>query len=242
MLVAGGARGIGRAIAWRIAEEGGMVCVIDIRVQDLDNLKSQGIQSGLSIDTTVCDLSVESAVITAIEEVLGRQGRLDVVVNCVGIVGATGINIDSYDTSIFQRVLEVNLTAAFLLTKYAIPPMLKRSYGRILHITSIGGKEGNPGMVGYAASKSGMIGLVKAVGKEYAGTGITVNGLAPAVIATEFNETTAKETIDYMTSKIPMGRMGTTDEVASIACWIVSEEASFNTGFVFDLSGGRATY
>ena len=120
--------------------------------------------------------------------------------------------------------------------------MLARDYGRILHIASIGGKEGNPGMVGYAASKSGLLGLVKGVGKEYADRGITVNGLAPAVIATPMNQDTAPETLTYMTSKIPMGRLGTVAEVAAITCWIVSKEASFNTGFIFDLSGGRATY
>ena len=120
--------------------------------------------------------------------------------------------------------------------------MVKAGYGRILHVTSIGGKEGNPGMMGYAASKSGLIGLVKGAGKEYAESGITVNGIAPAVIATEFNENTDPAMLKYMTDKIPMKRMGTIEEVAALSCWIVSKEASFNTGFVFDISGGRATY
>jgi len=120
--------------------------------------------------------------------------------------------------------------------------MRLQNYGRILHITSIGGKEGNPGMVGYVASKSGLIGLVKGIGKEFADTGITVNGLAPAVIATEMNEDTDPAMLEYMKSKIPMGRLGTVEEVAALASWIVSKEASFNTGVIFDLSGGRATY
>lgn len=120
--------------------------------------------------------------------------------------------------------------------------MLKHNYGRILHLASIGGKEGNPHMVGYAASKSGLMGLIKGVGKEYAQTGITVNGLAPAVIATEMNENTDPEVLQYMIDKIPMKRLGTVEEAAAISCWLVSSEASFNTGSIFDLSGGRATY
>ena len=120
--------------------------------------------------------------------------------------------------------------------------MAKQEYGRILLLASIGGKEGNPGMVGYAASKSGVMGLVKAIGKEYAEMGITVNGLAPAVVATPMNADTDPEMLEYMTSKIPMNRLCSVEEVAALSCWIVSKEASFNTGFVFDISGGRATF
>jgi 3-oxoacyl-[acyl-carrier protein] reductase len=138
--------------------------------------------------------------------------------------------------------LKINITGAFLITKHTIPYMQVHNYGRILHIASIGGKDGNPNMVGYAASKSGLIGLVKGVGKEFAESGITVNGLAPAVIATEMNQETAPEVLKYMADKIPMKRLGTVEEAAAISCWIVSREASFNTGFIFDLSGGRAVY
>ncbi len=128
------------------------------------------------------------------------------------------------------------------MTKYALKAMEKNNYGRILLIASIAGKEGNPFMTGYSSMKAGVIGLVKGAGKEYASTGITINGMAPAVIKTAMNENTAPEQLAYMTSKIPMGRLGTAGEVASLAAWIVSKEASFNTGFIFDLSGGRATY
>ena len=128
------------------------------------------------------------------------------------------------------------------MTKHAIKAMEVHNYGRILLIASIAGKEGNPGMTGYSSTKAGVIGLVKGIGKEYAQTGITVNGLAPAVIKTAFNDNTAPEQLAYMTAKIPMNRLGTVEEVASLASWIVSKEASFNTGFVFDISGGRATY
>jgi 2-dehydro-3-deoxy-L-rhamnonate dehydrogenase (NAD+) len=128
------------------------------------------------------------------------------------------------------------------MLKHSLPAMLEQNYGRILLIASISGKEGNPGMVGYSTSKAGVIGLVKAVGKEYATSGVTLNALAPAVIQTPMNQDTSPEQLKYMLDRIPMKRLGTVAEVASLACWIVSEEASFNTGFIFDLSGGRATY
>jgi 2-dehydro-3-deoxy-L-rhamnonate dehydrogenase (NAD+) len=128
------------------------------------------------------------------------------------------------------------------MLKHSLPAMLEQNYGRILLIASISGKEGNPGMVGYSTSKAGVIGLVKAVGKEYATSGVTINALAPAVIQTPMNQDTSPEQLKYMLDRIPMKRLGTVEEVASLACWIVSAEASFNTGFIFDLSGGRATY
>ena len=128
------------------------------------------------------------------------------------------------------------------MAKYAIKAMERHNYGRILLIASIAGKEGNPTMVGYSATKSGVIGLVKGIAKEYADTGITINGLAPAVIKTAMNENTAPEQLAYLTAKIPMKRLGTVEEVAAISAWVVSKECSFTTGFVFDISGGRATY
>jgi 3-oxoacyl-[acyl-carrier protein] reductase len=128
------------------------------------------------------------------------------------------------------------------MVKYALKAMERNNYGRILLMASIAGKDGNPFMAGYSATKAGVIGLVKAIGKEYAETGITVNGLAPAVIKTAMNEKTAPEQLEFLTSKIPMKRLGTIEEVASISAWIVSKESTFTTGFVFDLSGGRATY
>ncbi|MCL4143687.1 UNVERIFIED_CONTAM: hypothetical protein GTU68_027064 [Idotea baltica] len=164
------------------------------------------------------------------------------MVNSAGIIGPTSTPITDYSYQKFRSVIDVNLHGTFLMTKYSLPYMEAQGYGRILLISSIGGKEGNPGMIGYAASKSGVIGLVKAIGKEFAGKGITVNGLAPAVIATPMNQQTDPKMLEYMTKKIPMGRLGTVDEAASISTWIVSKEASFNTGVIFDLSGGRATF
>jgi len=241
-VVAGGARGIGGAVAERLANEGALVAILDVRQEELgtkvDQIRNQGNQAvGFEID-----LTHEARLSEILHAVYNLDQRIDILVNTVGIVGPTGISIVDYPYDQFQRVLEVNLSSAFLITKHVIPYMQKHDYGRILHVASIGGKDGNPNMVGYAASKSGLIGLVKGVGKELAETGITVNGLAPAVIATEMNQDTAPEVLKYMAEKIPMKRLGTVDEAAAISCWIVSPEASFNTGYIFDLSGGRATY
>ena len=164
------------------------------------------------------------------------------MVHAAGIVGPSGTKITDYPVEEYDKVYAVNLRGSFLMTKYAVKSMEKYNYGRILLLASIAGKEGNPFMTGYSSSKAGVIGLVKGIGKEYAQTGITVNGLAPAVIKTPMNEKTAPEQLAYMTAKIPMGRLGTIEEVAALSCWIVSKEASFNTGHVFDISGGRATY
>ncbi|MDN5200283.1 SDR family NAD(P)-dependent oxidoreductase [Fulvivirgaceae bacterium BMA10] len=235
-IVAGGARGIGNGIARRLAQEGAKVIIGDMR----HGQKPAPEQS--NIDFNLLDITQEEEVSGFVNNVYNQYKRLDIMVNCAGIVGPTSRKITDYDYQDFNKVLAVNLQGAFLITKYCIEPMLKHNYGRILHMTSVGGKEGNPGMIGYAASKSGLIGLVKGIGKEYAETGITVNGLAPAVIATEFNENTDPKTLQYMVDKIPMKRLGTVEEVAALSCWIVSKEASFNTGCVFDLSGGRATY
>lgn len=241
-VVTGGARGIGRAVAHRLASEGAAVVIFDVLHARLQQTLEEMGQENLAVSGRSVDITDEEAVRVAIDEVAQRHGRLDILVNCAGIVGESSVKIADYSTSVFDKVVEVNLKGAFLLTKYAVPHMLERNYGRILHIASIGGKEGNPGMVGYAASKSGLMGLVKGVGKEYAQQGITVNGIAPAVIATEMNADTDPAMLKYMTDKIPMGRLGTVDEVAALAAWIVSEEASFNTAYVFDLSGGRATF
>jgi 3-oxoacyl-[acyl-carrier protein] reductase len=139
-------------------------------------------------------------------------------------------------------VVAVNLRGSFLVTKHALGPMAARGYGRILLFASIAGKEGNAGMVAYSATKAGVIGLVKSVGKEFAESGVTINAIAPAVIRTAMVESMDQWQVDYMTEKIPMKRCGTLDEVTALACWVVSREASFNTGAVFDLTGGRATY
>lgn len=241
-IITGGASGLGRGIAERIASEGGTVVLFDVNEALLQEvvqiLKSRGHEAGAQR----VDISSEADVKAAFTAVEDTYGKIDIMVNAAGIVGPTNTKITEYTTEAFDQISAVNLRGTFLVTKYAVLAMEKHHYGRILLIASIGGKEGNPGMVGYAATKSGVMGLVKGVGKEYAQSGITVNGLAPAVIKTAMNADTAPETLAYMTSKIPMARLGTVEEVAAISTWIVSPECSFCTGFVFDISGGRATY
>lgn len=168
--------------------------------------------------------------------------RIDILFNSAGIVGPTSTKITDFSTAEFDKIYEINLKVTFLITKYTLKIMEKFGTGRILLIASIAGKEENPGMIGYSATKAGVIGLVKGVAKEFADTKITVNGLAPAVIKTAMNENTSPEQLGYMTAKIPMKRLGTVEEVAAMSCFIVSDENSFSTGFIFDISGGRATY
>ena len=241
-VITGGARGIGLGIGTRIAQEGGQVVLLDILQKELEEAGSKLRSENLPITTQILDITDEVQVKTCLEKVAKDYGRLDIMVNAAGIVGPSSTKASEYSFDDFKKVIDINLNGSFLMTKYAIPAMLANNYGRILLIASIGGKEGNPGMAGYAASKSGVMGLVKGIGKEYAQSGITVNGLAPAVIATPMNLDTHPDMLKYMTDKIPMGRLGTIEETAAISCWIVSNEASFNTGFVFDLSGGRATF
>ena len=241
-IVTGGGSGIGLGIGKRIAQEGGTVILADINEGSL--AKTQGALGDLPghVATLRTDVTSEDEARALIRFAEEQFGRLDIVVNCAGIVGVTATNIDEYDLASFCKVLDTNLIGSFLITKYALKAMLPRGYGRILLLASISGKEGNPGMAGYSVSKAGVIGLVKAIGKEVAHTRITVNGLAPALVDTPLLSDASDEALAYMTSRIPMGRLGTVEETAAIACWIVSGEASFNTGAVFDLSGGRATY
>ncbi len=236
-IVTGGASGIGAAIADRIAAEGGQVALFD---RDAAALEQIGPAPGRL--PLMVDVADETAVQAGFARVVDQFGRLDILVNSAGIVGPTSTNIVDYRSDDFGHVLQVNLVGTFNVTQAAVRAMLPRNYGRILLIASMAGKEGNPGMVGYSTAKAGVIGLVKAVGKEYAETGLTVNGLAPAVIRTPMNAKTSPEQLRYLTERIPMKRLGTVEEAAALAAWIVSDEASFTTGFVFDLSGGRATY
>ena len=241
-IVTGGASGIGAGVATRMADEGAHVALFDVNEADLQKEVAHIKEAGGRASHAVVDIAADAQVRSSIDRVVKDHGRLDILVNSAGVVGPNGTKAVDYPADEFEKVIAVNLTGAFLVAKYAIPHMLKRNYGRILLISSIGGKEGNPGMAGYAASKAGVMGLVKGIGKEYAESGITVNGLAPAVIRTAMNEQTAPDMLRYMTSLIPMKRLGEIEEVAALICWICSKEASFNTGFVFDISGGRATY
>lgn len=241
-VISGGADGLGKGIAKRIATEGGQIIILDINKAKLDEAVDELTSIGLKVKGLEVNVAVEKDVAEVFEKIVSEYGKIDVMVNSAGIVKSTNTKITDYSTEVFDEVYAVNLRGTFLMTKYALKVMESKNYGRVLLIASIAGKEGNPGMVGYSATKAGVIGLVKGVGKEFAQTGITINGIAPAVIETPFNTNTAPEQMEYMVSKIPMGRLGTVEEVAALSTYIVSKECSFSTGAIFDISGGRATY
>ncbi|MEM9018748.1 MAG: SDR family NAD(P)-dependent oxidoreductase [Verrucomicrobiota bacterium] len=242
-IVTGGADGIGKSIARRLAEEGARVTIFDISVANAEATVGEFAESGLRIEAEIVDISDEGAVKEGIESVTGaNEGRLHVMVNCAAIVGPTARKITEVTTGEWDLESAINLRGTFLMTKYSLLAMERGDYGRILNFASIAGKEGNAGMSPYSATKAGVIGLVKSAGKEYAETGITVNAVAPAVVWTPMVEGVHPDQVKYMTDKIPMKRCGSLDEITSLSCWIVSREASFSTGFTFDLSGGRAVY
>src|SRR5215210_714718 len=241
-VVTGGADGIGKGVACRLGKEGAKVALFDINENLLQKTIQEFSELGITAKGYTVDVSSETQVSDAISQVEQEYNNIDILVNAAGIVGLTNTKITEFPTADFDKIYEINLRGTFLITKFVLRVMKKTGYGRLLLIASIAGKEGNPGMIGYSATKAGVIGLVKGVAKEFADTNITVNGLAPAVIKTAMNENTSKEQLAYMTSKIPMQRLGTVDEVAAMSCFIVSDENSFSTGFIYDISGGRATY
>ncbi|MBL6644665.1 MAG: SDR family oxidoreductase [Flavobacteriaceae bacterium] len=241
-VIFGAGRGIGKAIATRLSSEGAKLIIADILIDEIEQVKQQILDTGGSVEAYTLDISDEKKSNQCIQKIFNKHKKIDILINTVGIVGPSSCPIENYDLEDFIQVINVNLTGAFIVSKAVIPIMKKLNYGRILHIASIAGKEGNPGMVGYTASKAALIGMVKGLGKELAETNITVNGVAPGLISSEMNSETDPEMLSYMINKIPMKRPGTVDEVAALALWIVSEEASFNTGSIFDISGGRATY
>ena len=237
-IVTGGADGIGKAISIRLATEGAKVCLFDKDIELLERTAKE--VPGSSFYQV--DISDDSAVSAAFNEVINTEDKVDVVVNCAGIVGPNAKKINEVEVDDFDRVYAVNLRGSFSVTKYALRHMEKQNYGRILLFASIAGKEGNAGMTAYSATKAGVLGLTKSAANDFAETGITINTIAPAVIRTAMVDALDQWQVDYMTEKIPMKRCGTLEEVTSLACWIVSEEASFNTGAGFELSGGRAPY
>jgi NAD(P)-dependent dehydrogenase (short-subunit alcohol dehydrogenase family) len=218
-IVTGGAQGIGAAIAKRLQAGGARVTVWDL-------------EGSPKVD--VGDLA-------SIEKSLSGMDRVDILVNNAGIAGVNKPVVD-YPVEEWERVLRVNLTSQFLCCRAVAPRMVKAGYGRIVNIASIAGKEGNPNAVAYSASKAGVIALTKSLGKELAQTGVLVNCVTPAAAKTAIFEQMTASHIEYMRSKIPMGRFVEVDEIAALVCWLASEECSFSTGAVFDISGGRATY
>ncbi|HZM36761.1 MAG TPA: SDR family NAD(P)-dependent oxidoreductase [Burkholderiales bacterium] len=218
-IVTGGVQGIGAAIAKRLAADGARVTV-----WDLDGSPRVDVSDAASIEKAVSGID-----------------RVDILVNNAGIAGMNKPTVD-YPVEEWERVLRVNLTSQFLCCRAIAPRMTKAGYGRIVNIASIAGKEGNPNAVAYSASKAGVIALTKSLGKELAQTGVLVNCITPAAAKTAIFDQMTESHIQYMLSKIPLGRFVEVDEIAALACWLAGEECSFSTGAVFDISGGRATY
>ncbi len=237
--ILGGGSGIGRAAALYLAEHGLSVAAID---RDEAGAKETAALAGAKAKAYRADATDDGELRACLARVGTEMGGLQAFVNCAAITGRTNVKAHEFDLEDFDRVYKINLRAALVASQAVLPGMIARKYGRILHVASIAGKDGNAGMVAYSATKAGLIGMVKSMGKDYATTGVTVNALAPAVIQTPMVAALPQATIDYMTAKIPMGRTGTLEEAAAMIAWIVSPACSFTTGFTFDLSGGRATY
>jgi NAD(P)-dependent dehydrogenase (short-subunit alcohol dehydrogenase family) len=237
-LVTGAARGIGLAIASRLSADGARVAVLDIEREAAEAAAKKVGGGAIAI---VADVTRTAEVDAAVERVVETWGRLDILVNNAGITGRS-FPIWELSDEDWARVIAVDLTSVFLCCRAAVKVMLGQGAGRIINIASIAGKEGNPTLVPYSTAKAGVIGLTKALAKEVATRGIFVNAVAPAVIGTEMLKQMEPSTVDLLISKIPMGRVGKPEEVAALVAWLASDECSFSTGAVYDLSGGRATY
>ena len=238
-IVTGAGSGLGLAIALKLSEAGVKLALLD---KNPALLKSALPQFPGEVESYAVDITDEAAVKAVIDGVKDRFGKIDILVNSAGITGMTNLKSHETDTANLRLVWEVNFLGSWYTGKHVLPYMLAQNYGRVLHIASIAGKEGNAGMLAYSTSKAAVIGMTKVQGKDYAETGITVNALAPAVIRTALVDAMPAEQVKYMTDKIPMKRCGTLAEAAAMALYIVSSQNSFTTGFTFDLSGGRATY
>lgn len=238
-IVTGAASGLGLSIARKLLNDGAQLALLDLNENALLSA------FGEFPDQVMCvsvDITNQQSVAETVSEILARFGKIDILVNCAGITGQTNLKSHEVNTENLHKVFELNFMGSFYTSKAVIPNMIANNYGRILHIASIAGKEGNAGMLAYSSSKAAVIGMTKVQGKEYAENGITVNALAPAVIQTPLVDAMPEAQVKYMTDKIPMKRCGTLEEAANLAAYIVSPLNSFTTGFTFDLSGGRATY
>ncbi|MEY4681993.1 MAG: 3-oxoacyl-ACP reductase [Pseudomonadota bacterium] len=239
-VVTGGARGIGLATAERMLQSGAEVCLWDMDPAALDAATKRLAGKG-SVHAAVVDVASAASVTAAAQQAIGQMGRVDILVNNAGITGPN-TTVWEYPPEEWRKVLEVDLTGPFLCARALVPMMIEKNYGRIVNVASIAGKEGNPNASAYSAAKAGLVALTKSLGKELAKTGIRVNCLTPAAVETDIFKQMTEAHIQFMLSKIPVGRFGKIEEVASMICWLASEEMSFSTGAVFDISGGRATY
>lgn len=238
-IITGAASGIGLAVAKSLLDNNTKVAVLDINKEALEREFSAYNNQALIV---VLDITKENEVKNAIQSVALKFNKIDILINCAGVTGITNVLSHEVSSENLHQVFELNYMASFYTAKAVLPYMIKQNYGRILHLASIAGKEGNAGMLAYSSSKAAVIGMTKVQGKEYAEMGITVNALAPAVIKTPLNDATPEEQMKYMTDKIPMKRCGTLEEAVNMINYIISPANSFTTGFTFDLSGGRTTY
>jgi 2-dehydro-3-deoxy-L-rhamnonate dehydrogenase (NAD+) len=239
-IITGGARGIGFAVAERMTCAGVAVSLWDIDTSALRHAADQ-LKGPMEVETVTIDLTEDESVQRAAAATVARFGRIDILVNNAGI---TGGNAPTWELSpqVWRQVVDVNLVAPYLMCRAVVPVMLQNGYGRIVNVASVAGKEGNPNASHYSASKAGLIGLTKSLAKEVATRNILVNCVTPAAAKTDIFKQMKPEHIDFMLSKIPMNRFVEPAEIAAMICWLASEECSFSTGAVFDLSGGRATY
>jgi 3-oxoacyl-[acyl-carrier protein] reductase len=232
-VVTGGVSGIGAGIAARLAAEGARISLWDRDGAALANAEA--------VHKVVVEVTDAAAVQRAANDTAEALGKIDILVACAGITGPNA-SVWEYPIAEWDRVIDVNLNGVFYCNRAVVPHMLRNGYGRIVNIASIAGKEGNPNAAAYSASKAGVIGLTKSLGKELANANVRVNCVTPAAVRTPLFAQMSQQHIDFMLSKIPLGRFGEIDEIASLVCWLSSEECSFSTGAAFDISGGRATY
>ena len=239
-VITGGAQGIGMAIAERMLRSGASVVLWDVDAALLAQAETALGTLG-KVTTAIVELTMEADVVDATQRAVTAHGRIDILVNNAGI---TGGNAPTWELApeVWRRVIEVNLVAPYLTCRAVVPQMVKQGYGRIVNIASVAGKEGNPNASHYSASKAGLIALTKSLGKELATKGVLVNAVSPAAAKTAMFASMTQQHIDFMLSKIPMARFLEVNEAAAMVAWLASEECSFSTGAVFDLSGGRATY
>jgi len=239
-VITGGAQGIGLATSQRLLKSGAQVLLWDVDPVQLATAVQSLSESG-AVRGEAVELTDDAAVAAATSSALRHEGRIDILVNNAGITGGNATTWE-LDPAVWRRVVEVNLIAPYLTCRHVVPTMLARGWGRIVNIASVAGKEGNPNASHYSASKAGLIALTKSLAKEVATQGVLVNAIAPAVARTAMFAQMQQSHIDYMLGKIPMGRFVEVDEIAAMVAWLSSEDCSFSTGAVFDITGGRSTY